>query len=102
MKTTGICSQKQIDDLKRRNRSQSVQKELSLREMIVSCYVYNGAEKGSYNYQRYILPYQKEMADDVFESVYADQMAYLNTCSVASAVYSDFEGCTYNSLIEPA
>lgn len=84
-------------------------KELSLREMIMSCLVYGEdiftsvcINACSEYYHR---PYAEEYIDilgyDRVMEIYNDQKKYFDTkCRVEKNVYTDYEGVTYNSLIE--
>jgi len=70
-----------------------------LKNMIESCYTYGGAEKTDYNYQRYILPYKDSLGEEVFNAVYNEHIAFLKeNATIDHSVYTDSEGCSYNSL----
>lgn len=72
--------------------------EKDMRSMINSCFAYGGAEKGSYGYDHYIKRLYFDKVD-AFDEVYEDQLNYLKTnCIVNNNVYTDHEGCTYNSI----
>ena len=73
--------------------------ERMMKSMITSCFAYGGAEKGSDNFTRYIQEYSNNLSAEVFEEVYAEQMAYLQQFQVKVAVYEDSDGLTYNSLV---
>jgi len=72
----------------------------NLKEMIKSCFTYGGAERGTYNFNTYIEPYSSKLSVEEFNKVYEE---YLNELKenfvVQHSVYSDGEGCSYNSLI---
>jgi hypothetical protein len=71
-----------------------------LKEMINSCFTYGGADLDSYNFTRYILPYKENMPAQIFETEYKKHLDFLKSNAVIKhGVYSDHEGCTYNSLI---
>lgn len=83
--------------------------ELQLREMIMSCFTYfgdihtnkciNGVSK--YYGRPYIDEYYDLLGKERTEEIYREQKEYFDTkCKVKSNVYTDYEGCTYNSLIE--
>lgn len=70
----------------------------SLTDMIKSCYTYGGAEKGSYNYERYIKPYESKLSKLLFEITYTTIMQELKNYKVVVNVYEDSEGLNYNRL----
>ena len=73
----------------------------SLKDMIQSCHVYGGAEKSTYNFERYILPYREKVGADIFEEIYEDHVQYLkNNFEIQANVYQDSDGLTYNSLVK--
>ena len=101
MKTRGINSEEEI--LKHRTKkriSNQVMNELFMKGMIRSCYTYGGAERGSYNFETYIKPYQDKLPIEVFNEVYEEQTKYLSQFEVQTNVYTDSEGLNYNSLVE--
>lgn len=71
----------------------------SLKSMIVSCYTYGGAEKDSWNYEKYILPYKTELGEKLFEKAYQEEIKRLSQYEIKHNVYTDSEGCTYNELV---
>lgn len=105
MKTIGINTEQQIIDFKNSKGgflklSDDEGKEISLKEMINSCFTYGGYKKESYNFEKYILPYKNKMDDKLFEEIYNEQVKFLEEkCKVISDVFTDGEGCTYNSLV---
>jgi hypothetical protein len=71
----------------------------SLESMIESCFTYGGADRDAYNFKRYIEPYKKSVKD--FETIYEQKLTELKTnYKVLVNVHTDFEGCTYNSLVK--
>ena len=72
-----------------------------LKEMMDSCFTYGSIAKDSYEYERYLLPYAKEMGKRLFNKTYKEHSEYLSKCTVKQGVYTDCEGLTYNSLIRP-
>lgn len=71
----------------------------SLVSMIESCFTYGGADKDSHNFTRYIEPYKKTVKD--FDNIYEQKLADLKAnYKVLYNVSTDFEGCTYNSLVK--
>jgi hypothetical protein len=73
----------------------------SLKQMMDSCFAYGTIEKDSYQYQRFILPFEKEMGKRLFNKVYKEHAEYLSKCTVKQNVYTDCEGLNYNSIIKP-
>lgn len=69
--------------------------------MIDSCFTYGGADKENYNYKRYIEPYKDKIGEELFNKTYNERLQYLSKCTVKHNVHTDFEGCSYNSLIHP-
>lgn len=79
-----------------------IQEELnSLNDMIQSCFTYGGAERNSYNFNRYILPYENRLGKVLFNISYN---AFLGTLKsdykVEYNTSTDHEGLTYNSLVK--
>lgn len=83
--------------------------EMSLREMIMSCLTYgndiftsvciNGCSE--YYHRPYADKYIDILGYDRVMEIYNDQKEYFDTkCRVEKNVYTDYEGVTYNSLIE--
>jgi len=73
--------------------------EKGLRNMIESAFAYGGFEKGSFTYNRYILPYKEKLGEETFERIYDEHIKYLTeNFEVEQNVYTDSEGVTYNSL----
>lgn len=71
----------------------------SLLSMIESCFTYGGADRDSYNFTRYIEPYKNTVKD--FDKVYEQKLADLKAnYKVLHNTSTDFEGCTYNSLVK--
>lgn len=72
-------------------------KELSLREMIMSCLTYG---TDIYN-SHYTLDYKDKVGEERFYEILKEQETYFKEhCRVEYNVYTDNEGCTYNSCIE--
>lgn len=68
--------------------------------MIDSCFTYGGADRDSWNFTRYIEPYKKELGAE-FDRIYEERLTDLKAnYKVLHGVSTDFEGCTYNSLIK--
>ena len=70
-----------------------------LKDMVESCYLYDGVERNSYNYHTYIKKYEDILGMELFEKVYFEHLEYLkNNFTISIGVYTDSEGLTYNSL----
>lgn len=70
-------------------------------EMIDSCFTYGGADKESHNFERYILPYKNRLGARLFNSTYKKRLAELKKdYEIKFNVHTDYEGCSYNSLIK--
>ena len=71
-------------------------------DMLSSCYAYNGIP---YFYDKY---YDKYLEDYIkvggnkedFDKMLNIQCEHYKRCSVKSNVYTDYEGCSYNSIVE--
>lgn len=105
MKTKGITTSQQISDYTKERGgflkvSKDINNELRLKSMLISCFAYGGIEKQNWNFERYILPYQKEMNKNTFDEIYSEMNEYFERCEVKHGVYTDSEGCTYNELTE--
>lgn len=95
--TKGINSSDDLNKVSLKDSEQTMH-EVFMKNMITSCFTYGGAEKDSYNFTQYIQKYRDKLTEEVFEAVYEEQMEYLKTFKIVSGVYTDGEGCTYNSL----
>jgi len=75
-----------------------VEKEIeSLKSMMESCFTYGGLNKDN----RYIKPYISKLGIELFSKVFNEYSKYLReNYFVKTDVYTDHEGCTYNSLIK--
>lgn len=113
-------NRKEIEEIKNlmiknrewKNINSSVRKlyeEMSLREMIMCCLTYGEDIFTTKNYngvsKYYEQPYANEYIDilgyDRVMEIYNEQKTYFETkCKVIKNVYSDYEGVSYNSLIE--
>lgn len=76
-------------------------REEALTSMIKSCFTYGGADKDSWNYNRYITQYQKEFSEEDFNRIYEDTIKDLKeNYQIKEYVYIDQEGCSYNELVK--
>lgn len=75
--------------------------EQNLRDMIDSCYTYGGYTRDTWNFERYITPYREALGEDRFNQVYDEHVKNLQeNFEIHHNVYTDSEGCTYNSLVK--
>jgi hypothetical protein len=73
----------------------------ALKKMIESCYTYGGADRNSYNFDKYIKQYESEIGKEMFEKTYTKHLSLLKTqYTIQSNVYTDNEGLNYNSLVK--
>lgn len=105
MKTKGTVTSEQIHAYNREaggflNISKDINKELSLKSMLISCFTYGGIARNSWNFEKYISPYQKSMSKELFEEIYSEMNEHFNNCEILHNTYIDHEGCNYNTLIE--
>jgi hypothetical protein len=72
-----------------------------MKEMMESCYTYGGADKDSYNYERYILKYKDKLGEELFNKVYDEHLRDLKeNYLVENNTYTDCEGLTYSNLVK--
>jgi hypothetical protein len=68
-----------------------------LKEMMKSCFAYHSLSKTN----NYIAKYEAKLGTKLFNEIYDSYEIELNNkYTVKSDVYTDGEGCSYNSLIE--
>lgn len=78
----------------------------SLKSMLESCFAYdvitdNDEYRKSYSFQRYVQPYEKKLGKQLFETIYNETLNHLRSnFKVERGVFTDGEGCTYNSLVK--
>ena len=69
------------------------------RSMIMSCLIY-GWDKDHF-YEKHAQRYASELGVEKVKEIWEDQYNYFkNHCRVNHNVYTDSEGCTYNSVTE--
>lgn len=69
------------------------------KRIISSCFTYGGADKGSYNYKRYLVIYESILGTELFNEIYDTYLTHLKeNFTITENVYTDSEGCTYNEL----
>lgn len=70
-----------------------------MESMIESCFTYGGIEKDSYNFERYLSKYKKELDENLFWLVYHNKKQSLElNYEVLSMTSQDGEGNWYNTL----
>lgn len=82
-----------------------LEEELSCRNMINSMLVYGDkVEEGNYDYERYLKPYTKKgtwhdglITEQRLTELIAEQKKDFEKAIVRRNVYTDSEGCSYNS-----
>lgn len=84
--------------------------ELSMLEMLDSCFAYGGVSEfyrvKSYNhdksyYETYLKSYiDKGGSKEEFDKMLEIQKKHLERCFVKHNVYTDSEGCSYNSIVD--
>jgi len=77
----------------------------SLKSMLDSCFAYDNindveAFRKTYSFGRYVKPYEVKLGKSLFDQIYNEHLNYLiKNCKVERSVYTDCEGCTYNSIV---
>ena len=84
--------------------------QLSALSMLDSCFAYGGVSEfyvqKSYNhnesyYDSYLRDYLKAGGSkEEFDKMLEIQKKHFEHCSVKHCVYTDYEGCTYNSIVD--
>ena len=84
--------------------------ELSMLDMLDSCFAYDGVSKfyrpkcygnGKSYYEEYLANYiKKGGSKEEFDKMLEIQKKHLKRCSIKYNVYTDFEGCSYNSIVD--
>lgn len=73
----------------------------SLKEMVRSCFAYGGGDRDSWNFKRYIKPYEDKLGIDKFNEIYESYLKELkDNYDIKTNVYTDSDGCTYNELVK--
>ena len=78
--------------------------ELSCREMINSCLIYGSATGNFYDpetrqFGQYGLSYVKALGEETVVRLFNEQCEDFSKAYVVFGVYTDHEGCTYNSCV---
>jgi hypothetical protein len=102
MKTKGIVTTQNITDYKNSHGGyfklpKLEANELSLKEMLISCFAYDSIED---DYKNYIEPYKTKLGSKIFDEVYNEMCEHFKKCKVVYGVYTDSEDCTYNTIVE--
>jgi hypothetical protein len=103
MKTKGIVTSKQIDELSNSyggylKTPSAINHELSMKRMMISCFIYGSIDRSKYWFERYILPNQEDLSKKVFDEIYEEMSEHLSKCHVNYGVCTDSEGCVYSSI----
>ena len=73
----------------------------SMKSMMKSIFAYDGLHRSGYSFDQYLKKYEDILGKQLFDEVYDEYSKYLNdTFEVVRNVYTDHEGCTYNSLVK--
>jgi hypothetical protein len=73
----------------------------NLKSMIDACYAYEGADRDSYNYHKYIKKFEDILGSTLFEEIYTEYLQHLkDNFKIVESTYKDSDGLTYNSLQE--
>ena len=73
--------------------------ELKARRMVNSIVTYGGLYVGEYDRARYFTSEDKILGKEKVDEIIADQIEFFrNHAKVHSGVYTDSEGCVYNSI----
>ena len=96
MKTKGINTTEDIDkNLNICDFGTQTYNELRLKSMMLSCYAYDNLSKNN----QYIINSGNGLSKNLFNEVYDEQEKFMKENYIVSKnVYTDFEGCVYNSL----
>ena len=76
-----------------------LERELFCREMINSILIYNGVKALDEEMDRYLLRYVKELSKERVLELIKEQVADFEKAIVKRNVYTDWEGCTYNTCL---
>ena len=105
-------TRKQIDQVRKELRKKTykdwtdaekmIDRELYCREMINSCLIYGSASYYFYNkeseqFGHYATNYVRELGEKRVKELFEEQCADFAKATVYRNVYTDSEGCTYNS-----
>lgn len=73
----------------------------AMKDMMKSCFTYGKLDKSTYNFERYIKPFEEQLGEDLFNEIYEEHSKYLaDNFEIKQNVYTDSEGLTYNQLIK--
>jgi hypothetical protein len=94
-------TQKEIEALEHKEYKEKrlIYGEGGCRSMIMSCLIYGYGR--DYFYKNHAQRYEAVLGQERVEEIWEDQYDYfINHCKVNHNVYTDSEGCTYNSVTE--
>jgi ribosomal protein L20 len=69
-----------------------------MKGMMDSLFTYGGIERGSEDFNKYLLEYEDILGKKLFDKIYKEELERLNEYEVEQNVYTDSDGLTYNSL----
>jgi hypothetical protein len=74
--------------------------ELACRRMMNSFFAYGNSltDESSWHFQRYLQEYVDRLGRKLFDQVRNEQMETYKKCTISVGVFTDDEGCTYNSI----
>ena len=77
-------------------------REYSCREMMMSIFAYGGTieitDENTYGFKKYLSKYVRELGRARFDEVRRTQLKSFEGVTISKGVYTDEEGCTYNSI----
>ena len=83
----------------RTEEERKLERELFCREMINSILIYDGVKALDEEMDRYLLRYVKELSKERVLELIKEQVADFEKAIVKRNVYTDWEGCTYNTCL---
>jgi hypothetical protein len=73
----------------------------SMKSMMQSMYCYHQLDREGYFFDSHLKIYEEYLGKKLFDEVYNEYHRYLkNNYKIVNDVYTDHEGCTYNSLVK--
>lgn len=101
METKNVFSEEQIIEFKNSNKDRTSQtnNELYLKGMLISCFAYGELDKKSHSYKQYVEKYESILGKKLFNEIYDSMVKYFENFKVETNIYTDEEGCTYNSIV---
>lgn len=76
--------------------------EYSCRDMMICIFAYDGTagitNEDGFNFKRYLSPYVQTLGRKRYDKVREDQLKSFEGVTISRGVFTDDEGCTYNSI----